>query len=430
MIYLPAIVTVGYWFDKKRGFATGIAVCGSGIGTFMFAPLGEYLLEEYGWKGCNVLMAGIILNCVACGAVFRPLDRAPRRPDYREEVVVQRGSIMKALIEEKKRQRTISNGSLDNCIITKDNRLIKIDPALFECRGGRHNSFIAKFKESLGFSTKSLNGSKQSLGVPHIVISGGSAAALTASPIYKPSGKPSPQNSLNPSSPSDKCSTLPNGAGLQSVGIPNSSLPNGGVPNVVLQSVALQNGAVPNGQPLLGDGEDPVQKAKSLNTLPQGDPWLRLSQENSLNTRSLSCGGVHHIHSVTSSSGTNHMTSPGPGASVISIQVVPTDSRTSMRQRHRAGGSSRSLYSAVGVRGVPASIVGASVMCIPQYEASLQSVNGERHSSTVVKVMIFVKDMFDFRLIKSPMFALLLFASILSMLGKSTRCRFEIHKYS
>lgn len=29
-IYLPAIVTVGYYFEKKRAFATGIAVCGSG----------------------------------------------------------------------------------------------------------------------------------------------------------------------------------------------------------------------------------------------------------------------------------------------------------------------------------------------------------------------------------------------------------------
>ena len=40
LMYLPSIVIVGYYFDKKRAFATGIAVCGSGIGTFLFAPLG------------------------------------------------------------------------------------------------------------------------------------------------------------------------------------------------------------------------------------------------------------------------------------------------------------------------------------------------------------------------------------------------------
>ena len=42
LMYLPSIVIVGYYFDKKRAFATGIAVCGSGIGTFLFAPLGTY----------------------------------------------------------------------------------------------------------------------------------------------------------------------------------------------------------------------------------------------------------------------------------------------------------------------------------------------------------------------------------------------------
>jgi MFS family permease len=41
---------VGYYFDKKRAMATGIAVCGSGIGTFIFAPLASYLVQEYTWR--------------------------------------------------------------------------------------------------------------------------------------------------------------------------------------------------------------------------------------------------------------------------------------------------------------------------------------------------------------------------------------------
>lgn len=39
LIYLPAIVSVSMYFEKKRAFATGIAVCGSGLGTFIWAPL-------------------------------------------------------------------------------------------------------------------------------------------------------------------------------------------------------------------------------------------------------------------------------------------------------------------------------------------------------------------------------------------------------
>ncbi|XP_016933857.3 monocarboxylate transporter 14 [Drosophila suzukii] len=73
MIYLPAVVAVGYYFETKRSLATGIAVCGSGFGTFAFAPLATYLLEEYGWKNALLIFAGLILNCAIFGAMMRPL---------------------------------------------------------------------------------------------------------------------------------------------------------------------------------------------------------------------------------------------------------------------------------------------------------------------------------------------------------------------
>lgn len=74
LIYLPAVVCVGYYFESKRSLATGIAVCGSGFGTFVFAPLASFLLETYGWRGANLILAGIILNCVIFGALMRPLE--------------------------------------------------------------------------------------------------------------------------------------------------------------------------------------------------------------------------------------------------------------------------------------------------------------------------------------------------------------------
>ena len=45
MVYLPSVVSVGYYFEKKRALATGIAVCGSGVGCFAFAPLANLLVE-------------------------------------------------------------------------------------------------------------------------------------------------------------------------------------------------------------------------------------------------------------------------------------------------------------------------------------------------------------------------------------------------
>ena len=67
LIYLPAVVCVGYYFETKRSLATGIAVCGSGFGTFAFAPLATMLLENFDWRGANLILAGLILNCAVSG---------------------------------------------------------------------------------------------------------------------------------------------------------------------------------------------------------------------------------------------------------------------------------------------------------------------------------------------------------------------------
>lgn len=61
LVYVPAVVAVGFYFEKRRALATGIAVCGSGIGTFVLAPLTTWLLENYGWRGTILIFVSISL---------------------------------------------------------------------------------------------------------------------------------------------------------------------------------------------------------------------------------------------------------------------------------------------------------------------------------------------------------------------------------
>ncbi|CAE1230985.1 Monocarboxylate transporter 14,Monocarboxylate transporter 12 [Acanthosepion pharaonis] len=75
-MYLPAIVMVGYYFDKRRALATGVAVCGSGIGTFLFAPVSNYLLQLFGWRGAMWITSSLVLHGVIFGAFYRPLRPA------------------------------------------------------------------------------------------------------------------------------------------------------------------------------------------------------------------------------------------------------------------------------------------------------------------------------------------------------------------
>lgn len=77
LCYVASVVIVAYYFDKKRSFATGLSVCGSGIGTFIFAPLMQVLLETYGWRGTTLILAGLFLNLAVCGALMRDLPWTP-----------------------------------------------------------------------------------------------------------------------------------------------------------------------------------------------------------------------------------------------------------------------------------------------------------------------------------------------------------------
>lgn len=79
MIYLPCIVIVGFYFEKKRALATGIATCGSGIGTFFFSPLNKFLMDSYGWRNLVFIQAAIILNCAVCGMLMRPLKTVRKK---------------------------------------------------------------------------------------------------------------------------------------------------------------------------------------------------------------------------------------------------------------------------------------------------------------------------------------------------------------
>lgn len=57
--YVPAIGAVQRWFVKRRGFASGIAVSGIGVGTLVMPPLASSLIEIQGWRGAYLILGGL-----------------------------------------------------------------------------------------------------------------------------------------------------------------------------------------------------------------------------------------------------------------------------------------------------------------------------------------------------------------------------------
>lgn len=112
LIYLPAIVSVGYYFTTRRALATGLAVCGSGIGAFLFAPFTQWLLSKMDWMNTLMILAALALNCSVFGALMRPLNV------HAEAVIVDdtntRNSSRKPLLQriaEEKRRRLLSHSN-------------------------------------------------------------------------------------------------------------------------------------------------------------------------------------------------------------------------------------------------------------------------------------------------------------------------------
>uniref|UniRef100_A0A915CTL1 Major facilitator superfamily (MFS) profile domain-containing protein n=1 Tax=Ditylenchus dipsaci TaxID=166011 RepID=A0A915CTL1_9BILA len=84
LLYCPAIVIVTMYFEKNRSLATGITVCGSGVGTLGFAKLIAYFITllEPDLLAIFPIYGGILLLCIPCGLLFKPV---PLEPIYEED---------------------------------------------------------------------------------------------------------------------------------------------------------------------------------------------------------------------------------------------------------------------------------------------------------------------------------------------------------
>jgi MFS family permease len=60
--YAPTAATVGKWFVHRKGMAMGILVSGLGMGTLVFSPLSERLIQSFGWRVAIFILGVIALT--------------------------------------------------------------------------------------------------------------------------------------------------------------------------------------------------------------------------------------------------------------------------------------------------------------------------------------------------------------------------------
>ena len=84
------MIAVSFYFQKRRAIATGIAVCGAGVGGFVMAPFGRFLLDIYDWKNAMLIVAGISLNSCVFACLLRPLEPTKKKKLPRKKNVFDR----------------------------------------------------------------------------------------------------------------------------------------------------------------------------------------------------------------------------------------------------------------------------------------------------------------------------------------------------
>lgn len=64
--YVPVLGAVQRWFVRRRGFASGLAVSGIGVGTLAMPPLASLLIEALGWRHAYLAL-GVLAVVVGAG---------------------------------------------------------------------------------------------------------------------------------------------------------------------------------------------------------------------------------------------------------------------------------------------------------------------------------------------------------------------------
>ncbi|OWF43105.1 monocarboxylate transporter 14-like [Mizuhopecten yessoensis] len=79
LLSLSAMVPINMYFNERRTLANAFSNIGGGVGTSVFPFLIAWLMEEYGWRGLYLILAGISLQGVAVGLILKDNYRDPKK---------------------------------------------------------------------------------------------------------------------------------------------------------------------------------------------------------------------------------------------------------------------------------------------------------------------------------------------------------------
>uniref|UniRef100_A0A672GWJ6 Major facilitator superfamily (MFS) profile domain-containing protein n=1 Tax=Salarias fasciatus TaxID=181472 RepID=A0A672GWJ6_SALFA len=80
-----SLTIISKYFLARRPLANGLAMAGSPVFLCLLAPLNQYLLGWFGWRGSLLILGGMMLHCCVAGALMRPVVALRKQPQKEEE---------------------------------------------------------------------------------------------------------------------------------------------------------------------------------------------------------------------------------------------------------------------------------------------------------------------------------------------------------
>jgi len=84
MMYLPSVTGSAPFFSKRRSLAMAICLCGSGVGTFLMAPITEEILDSHGWRWVMRFLSSLCFLCIFCGLCMFPSPKLAQESEVKE----------------------------------------------------------------------------------------------------------------------------------------------------------------------------------------------------------------------------------------------------------------------------------------------------------------------------------------------------------
>jgi MFS family permease len=85
---------ISRWFNRRRGFAMGLALSGAGVGAMVIVPLAQLMIDTAGWRNAFLLLAVLVL-CIVFPMTLILQRRSPEEvgqypdgiiPQYQEDL--------------------------------------------------------------------------------------------------------------------------------------------------------------------------------------------------------------------------------------------------------------------------------------------------------------------------------------------------------